>query len=156
MNARVCIPVRAKKLVQRISQVTPTAAAPTSAPAAANRCLPTASTTGLASGKPCRCWLAATRNAHAPNVYNSTRNATASIVSTQLVRITHPFHPFRGRQLVCVGERYNRYGTTLLLQIDDRWVDGFAPFRHSGRTLSLPIPRSSWVSSGHCFGWRTC
>ena len=38
------------------------------------------------------------------------------------MRITHPFHPFTGQQLVCVGERYNRYGTTLLLQVDDRWV----------------------------------
>ena len=43
------------------------------------------------------------------------------------MRITHPFHPFRGRQLVCVGERYNRYGKTLLLQIDDRWVCSVPP-----------------------------
>ncbi|MFZ2000978.1 MAG: DUF5372 family protein [Candidatus Sulfotelmatobacter sp.] len=48
-------------------------------------------------------------------------------MSTRLVRITHPFHPFRGRQLVCVGERYTRYGTTLLLQIDDRWVCAVPP-----------------------------
>ena len=54
MNARVFIPVRAKKVVQRISPVTPTAAAPTSVPAAANRCLPAASITAPASTKPCR------------------------------------------------------------------------------------------------------
>src|SRR5580692_4838260 len=55
-----------------------------------------------------KCLLPASQNFPRPISYNSTRNATASIVSTQLVRITHPFHPFRGRQLVCVGERYNR------------------------------------------------
>ena len=40
-----------------------------------------------------------------------------------------------GRQLPCVGERYNRYGMTLLLQIDDesvcsvppQWTDVVAP-----------------------------
>jgi len=39
-----------------------------------------------------------------------------------------------GRQLPCVGERYNRYGMTLLLQIDDEsvcsvppWTDVVAP-----------------------------
>jgi hypothetical protein len=53
----------------------------------------------------------------------------------RLVRITHPFHPFSGRQLSCVGERYNRYGMRLLLQIDDhsvcsvppQWTDVVAP-----------------------------
>lgn len=53
----------------------------------------------------------------------------------RLVRITHPFHPFSGRQLVCVGERYNRYGMRLLLQIDNhsvcsvppQWTDVVAP-----------------------------
>jgi hypothetical protein len=35
------------------------------------------------------------------------------------VRVTHPFHPLSGRQLVCVGERYNRYGKRLLLQDAD-------------------------------------
>jgi hypothetical protein len=51
------------------------------------------------------------------------------------VRVTHPFHPLSGRQLVCVGERYNRYGTRLLLRVDkDRvcsvprqWTDVVAP-----------------------------
>jgi hypothetical protein len=53
----------------------------------------------------------------------------------QLVRITHPFHPFSGRQLVCVGERYNRAGKRLLLRVDDsaicsvppQWTDVVAP-----------------------------
>ena len=65
MNSQVLIPVRAKKVVQRISQVTPTAAAPRCAPAAANRCLPATSITGLASAKPCRSPLVATRSVRA-------------------------------------------------------------------------------------------
>jgi hypothetical protein len=51
------------------------------------------------------------------------------------VRITHPFHPFGGRQLLCVGERYNRSGKRLLLRVDDtivcsvppQWTDATAP-----------------------------
>ena len=53
----------------------------------------------------------------------------------RLVRVTHPFHPQSGRQLTCVGERYNRYGMTLLLQTDDgsvcsvppQWTDVVVP-----------------------------
>jgi hypothetical protein len=49
--------------------------------------------------------------------------------------VTHPFHPLAGRQFVCVGERYNRYGTRLLLRIDEdqvlsvprQWTDVVAP-----------------------------
>lgn len=49
--------------------------------------------------------------------------------------MTHPFHPLRGQQLVCVGERHNRYGMTLLLETDDgsvcsvppQWTDLVAP-----------------------------
>jgi Family of unknown function (DUF5372) len=49
--------------------------------------------------------------------------------------VTHPFHPLSGRQLVCVGERYNRYGTRLLLRVDQdhvysvprQWTDMVAP-----------------------------
>jgi len=37
----------------------------------------------------------------------------------RLVRITHPFHPLSGREVACVGERYNRYGRRLLLRVDD-------------------------------------
>jgi len=51
------------------------------------------------------------------------------------VRVTHPFHPLSGQQLPCVGQRYNRYGTTLLLESDDgavfsvrpQWTDVVAP-----------------------------
>jgi hypothetical protein len=53
----------------------------------------------------------------------------------RLVRITHPFHPLSGRDLACVGERYNRYGRRLLLRVDDaavcsvppQWTDLVAP-----------------------------
>jgi uncharacterized protein DUF5372 len=53
----------------------------------------------------------------------------------RLVRITHPFHPFSGQQLVLVGERYNVHGKRLLLQVDDQticsvppqWTDLVAP-----------------------------
>jgi hypothetical protein len=49
--------------------------------------------------------------------------------------VTHPFHPLSGQQLVCVGERYNRYGMTLLLETNDgsvcsvppQWTDLVAP-----------------------------
>ena len=49
--------------------------------------------------------------------------------------MTHPFHPLSGRQLVCIGQRYNRYGTRLLLRVDDgsvysvprQWTDLVAP-----------------------------
>ena len=49
--------------------------------------------------------------------------------------MTHPFHPLSGQQLVCVGERYNRYGTRLLLRVDNervcsvprQWTDVVAP-----------------------------
>jgi hypothetical protein len=51
------------------------------------------------------------------------------------VRVLHPFHPLSGQQLTCVGKRYNRYGTHLLLQINDgavcsvplQWTDLVAP-----------------------------
>ena len=51
------------------------------------------------------------------------------------MRVTHPFHPLSGRQLPCVGERFNRYGTTLLLETDEgsvysvppQWTDVVAP-----------------------------
>ena len=56
-------------------------------------------------------------------------------MGTRLVRVTHPFHPLSGRQLGCVGERYNRYGTRLLLRVDEdrvcsvprQWTDVVAP-----------------------------
>ncbi|HMK96417.1 MAG TPA: DUF5372 family protein [Acidimicrobiales bacterium] len=43
------------------------------------------------------------------------------------MRITHPFHPYSGQQFPCVGERYNRYGKRLLLQIDRRTVCSVPP-----------------------------
>lgn len=51
------------------------------------------------------------------------------------MRVTHPFHPLSGQQFTWVGERYNRYGRRLLLQIDDQivcsvppqWTDLVAP-----------------------------
>jgi hypothetical protein len=51
------------------------------------------------------------------------------------VRVTHPFHPLSGQQLPCVGERYNRYGMTLLLErangaicsVPPQWTDIVAP-----------------------------
>ena len=49
--------------------------------------------------------------------------------------MTHPFHLLSGQQLVCRGERYNRYGMTLLLETEDgsvcsvppQWTDLVAP-----------------------------
>ena len=51
------------------------------------------------------------------------------------MRITHPFHPLSGKQLACVGERWNPYGRRLLLQAGDaticsvlpQWTDLAAP-----------------------------
>jgi hypothetical protein len=43
------------------------------------------------------------------------------------VRVTHPFHPFSGQKLACLGERYNRYGRRLLLQIDDQTICSVPP-----------------------------
>ncbi|MBW2422743.1 MAG: hypothetical protein JRG86_00745, partial [Deltaproteobacteria bacterium] len=66
---------------------------------------------------------------------NSAQNAAGSDAATHLVRVTHPFHPLSGRSLACVGERYNRSGTWLLLEVDEessclvppRWTDRAAP-----------------------------
>ncbi|MGO9837458.1 MAG: DUF5372 family protein [Polyangiaceae bacterium] len=49
--------------------------------------------------------------------------------------MTHPFHPLGGQELVCIGKRYNRYGTRLLLQVGEetvcsvppQWTDDVAP-----------------------------
>jgi hypothetical protein len=70
-----------------------------------------------------------------PDACTSPQNADLIAASAQLVCITHPFHPFAGRQLVCVGERYNRFGKRLLLRIDNgticsvppQWTDAIAP-----------------------------
>ena len=68
-------------------------------------------------------------------VCSSTQSAGASVPAMRLVRITHPFHPLSGREVACVGERYNRYGRRLLLRVDDvtvcsvppQWTDLVAP-----------------------------
>ena len=65
----------------------------------------------------------------------SLKNAPVSIAAARLVCVTHPFHPLSGRQLACVGDRYNRFGMTLLLEVDDgticavppQWTDVVAP-----------------------------
>ena len=46
-----------------------------------------------------------------------------------------PFHPLSGKELACVGERYNRHGRRVLLRVDDvtvcsvqpQWTDLAAP-----------------------------
>ncbi len=43
------------------------------------------------------------------------------------MRVTHPFHPLSGRELVCIAKRYNRYGMRLLLQVDDETVCSVPP-----------------------------
>lgn len=43
------------------------------------------------------------------------------------MRVTRPFHPFSGQEFTCVGERYNRYGRRLLLQVDDQIVCSVPP-----------------------------
>ena len=73
--------------------------------------------------------------ARAPAACSSTQSAGASVPAMRLVRITHPFHPLSGREVACVGERYNRYGRRLLLRVDDvtvcsvppQWTDLVAP-----------------------------
>jgi hypothetical protein len=62
-----------------------------------------------------------------PNVCNTGRNALSPIAATQLVLVTHPFHPLSGQRLICVGERYNRYGKRLLLQVDDEQICSIPP-----------------------------
>jgi hypothetical protein len=58
-----------------------------------------------------------------------------AVPATHLVRVTHPFHPLSGQQLVWIGERSNRSGRRLLLRTDDscvwsvpeQWTDLAAP-----------------------------
>ena len=64
----------------------------------------------------------ATGNEPSPIVCTSLRNAADTATAKSLVRITHPFHPYGGRQLPCVGERFNRYGKRLLLQVSEDLV----------------------------------
>ena len=62
----------------------------------------------------------------------------------RLVRITHPFHPRSGQDLVCVGERYNRYGRRLLLRVDDTAVYSVPP-----QWTDLAAPDPEIVISGY-------
>jgi hypothetical protein len=49
--------------------------------------------------------------------------------------VTHPFHPYSGREGVCIAARYNRFGKRLLLRFEDgvicpvpeQWTDLVAP-----------------------------
>ena len=83
-----------------------------------------------------KCRRSATRKSgRGKDVCNSIQNAGGASVAPRLVHITHPFHPLSGRQLACVGERYNRSGRRLLLQVDEatvcsvppQWTDLVAP-----------------------------
>ena len=96
---------------------------------AADRSRPTAAPTPPGSAALCsdRHLLPASEISPSPISCNSIQNANAPIAAVPLVRITHPFHPLSGRKLPCVGERYNRYGMTLLLQIDDESVCSVPP-----------------------------
>ena len=70
---------------------------------------------------------AAKRTCRSPVSCNLPQNADVTAVSAHLVCITHPFHPFAGQQLVCVGERYNRSGKRLLLRVDDGTICSVPP-----------------------------
>ena len=90
---------------------------------------------GLAAAVPAPGRRATTQIAPSTGACTSTRSAGAPVSAMRLVRITHPFHPLSGREVACVGERYNRYGRRLLLRVDDvtvcsvppQWTDLVAP-----------------------------
>src|SRR5260370_18567876 len=95
--------------------------------AVSNQCLRTTSTVErVLAIRPH--WLpVAIRTALGLNVCTSPKNARTPIAGTRFVRVTHPFHPPAGHQLPCVGERYNRYGRTLLLKGSDGAVYAAGP-----------------------------
>jgi hypothetical protein len=103
--------------------------------AASSRCPRTTSTVVRESAIQLRWSPAAIQNGLGQDACTSIKNANVSIAGTHLVRVTHPFHPLSGQQLVCRGKRYNRYGMTLLLEIEDgsvcsvppQWTDLVAP-----------------------------
>ncbi|MGV1861611.1 DUF5372 family protein [Rhizobium rhizogenes] len=64
---------------------------------------------------------------HPQAACTSQQNAATTNADTQLVRVTHPFHPLFPRQLPCVGKRYNRHGERLLLQTEDATVWSVPP-----------------------------
>jgi hypothetical protein len=69
------------------------------------------------------------------------------------VRITHPFQAFGDRQLLCVGERYNRSGKRLLLRADDTTVCSVPPQWTDAVTPDAEVLMGEGVPS---FGSRTC
>ncbi len=107
----------------------------TSDAAASPLCRATTTAVLRDAGRGSRHLLKASRNYHVQYACNSTQNAGSSASSKRLVRVTHPFHPLSGQALVCVGERFNRYGKRVLLQVDDKtfcsvppqWTDLTAP-----------------------------
>lgn len=119
---------RRKKSTQRI-------VAATFAAAFANQFLRATSPAAQPTAIRFRSWPAARRTCLARAACNSGSNAAAAGAAAHFVRITHPFHPYTGRALPCVGERFNRYGKRLLLQVDERtvcsvppsWTDVVAP-----------------------------
>src|SRR5262245_51076998 len=72
-----------------------------------------------------------------PTACSSFQSADVSIAQERLVRITHPFHPFCGRELPCVGERCNRAGRRLLLRVDGPTVCSVPP---QWTDLAVPDP----------------
>ena len=85
----------------------------------------------------------ATGTGRAPAACTSTENADSSDAARQFVRVTHPFHPLFGRQLPCVGKRYNRYGERLLLRVGGATVWSVPP---QWTDLASPDPE---VVMGH-------
>ncbi|WP_352757435.1 DUF5372 family protein [Mesorhizobium sp. M0482] len=80
----------------------------------------------LGAKSPCPCVIFPKDvNQHYPPI--SLGNADSANADTQLVRITHPFHPLFSWLLPCVGWRYNRHGERLLLQADDSAVWSVPP-----------------------------
>ena len=51
------------------------------------------------------------------SINNSTNTAAIAQTSEHFVRVTHPFHPYGGKRLLCVGVRYNRYGKRIILRV---------------------------------------
>jgi hypothetical protein len=100
-----------------------------------NLSLRAASIAGRGSKTPCHWSPEAKQNVHVPVACTTIKNANGSIAATRFVRVMHPFHPLSGHQMACVGERYNRYGMTLLLESGDgsiysvppQWTDLVSP-----------------------------
>ena len=69
-----------------------------------------------------------------PIFCTETCNAANSAAKKNLIKIVHPFHPASGRSGNYAGERVNKYGTKILLEIDSRlwsvpreWTDLISP-----------------------------